>query len=362
MRLSATGVREQFFPHNHVARPGDRVVDLYSHRLFFDLSAPKRASKFFDGWVRDFKAKIEDFKNDGRTLIFSDGAYWTKSSRAAYAFTAYHDTKWHDMAWWCPASSSYDAEITALEEAIQWAILKRVQHPVFFVDNKAVITSFLDLDTHSSQLSSIHINILLHDYLLTTDNNISFAFCPSHVGIEGNERADRLTKEGAALGPTKPFWILRSNFLGQFKRDMTVHWRTLATSQTYKGRSWMPTKRKRRVFKPDVTNRACRRFFMTLSGNDITTISRMARTLTNHAPTGKYRRRFYPDKLTFCKFCGPATEHTRNHALFTCPQYEPLAASFTDWKRDRNNHKSWMKYFQANPSAMTFGDLLDDVH
>ena len=362
MRLSATAVREQFFPHHHIARPGERVADIYDQRIFFDLTAPKRASKFFDGWVRDFKVKIENLKRSGRTLIFTDGAYWTRSSRAAYAFTAFHNAEWHDVSWWCPASSSYDSELAALEEAIQWAVINRVQDPIFFVDNKAVVTSFLDLDTHSSQLSSIRINMLLHDYLSTTDNDISFAFCPSHVGIEGNERADRLTKKGAAIGPTKPFRILQSNFLGQFKWDMSVHWRFLATSQTYKGRNWLPIKRKRRVFKPDVTNRACKRFFMTLSGNDITTISRMARTLTNHAPTGEYRRRFYPDRPTFCKFCGPSTKHTRNHVLFSCPQYESLAPSLTDWKRDRYNHKSWKNFFQANPSAMTFGDLPDDVH
>ena len=173
---------------------------------------------------------------------------------------------------------------------------------------------------------------------------------------------DELTKEGAALGPTTPIRILRSNFISQFKRDMTVHWRTLATSQSYKSRSWMPIKRKRRSFKPDVVNKSCKNFFMILSGNDIATISRMARTLTNHAPTGEYRRRFHPDQPTYCKTCGPDTEHTRSHALFSCPKYAPLAASFTDWKNDRRNDKAWKTYFQANPSALTFSDLPDDVH
>ena len=79
---------------------------------------------------------------DTRTLIFTDGAYWTKSSRAAYAFTAFHNAEWHDVSWWCPASSSYDSELAALEEAIQWAVVNRVQDPIFFVDNKAVVTSF----------------------------------------------------------------------------------------------------------------------------------------------------------------------------------------------------------------------------
>ncbi|KAF8686151.1 hypothetical protein AX14_003894 [Amanita brunnescens Koide BX004] len=361
-RLSATAVREQFSPHHPIARPGERIVDVYAHRLFYDLTAPKRSSKFFNRWVHDFKKKIEDLKADDRTLVFTDGAYWTKSSRAAYAFTVYNNHSWNDHYGWCPAGSSFDSELAALEEAVQWVVINNVKSPIFFVDNKSVLTSFLNLDSHSSQMASIRINMILRDHLATTDNILSFAYCPSHVGIDGNERADRLTKQGAAMGPTTPLKILRSNFIGQFKRDMTAHWRVLATSHSYKGRSWLPIKRRGRKFKPDVTNKACKTFFTTLAGNDITTISRMARALTNHAPTGEYRQRFHPDEPTFCKTCGPETEHTRSHVFFACPQYEPLAVSLTDWKNTRRNDKSWKAFFQANPSAFTFGDLPDDVH
>ncbi|KAF8632183.1 hypothetical protein AX14_010845, partial [Amanita brunnescens Koide BX004] len=206
-------------PAHPISRPGLRVSDLYADRIFFDLSAPKRASKFFQGWVRDLKAKIAVLEQDGRHLLFTDGAYWNKSSRGSYAFTAYYQSTWHDSFGWCPAGSSFDAEIAALEEAIAWATTKKITDPIFFIDNKAVLKSFLDLTTHSSKLSSIRINILLHDFLSTTSSTISFAYCPSHEGINGNERADRLTKSGAAMGPTVPIRILRSNFINEFKRD-----------------------------------------------------------------------------------------------------------------------------------------------
>jgi ribonuclease HI len=362
-RLSATSVKEQFFPHHPIARPGERVADIYADRILFDLSAPKRSSKFFDNWVRDFKNKIESLKRDNRSLIFTDGAYWSRSSRASYAFTAYHSSTWHDNYGWCTAGSSFDAEIAALEEAVQWAVTHQIPNPIFFIDNKSVLLSFLNLDTHSSQMASVRLNILLKDYLSASPNlTVTFAYCPSHVGIAGNERADRLTKDGAAIGPTIPLRILRSNFINEFKRDMTRHWRILAKSQTYKGRNWFPIKRKRRNFKPDVTNKSCRRFFMTLSGNEIGSISRMARAVTNHAPTGEYRQCFHPTEPTHCKHCGPLSEHTRNHIFFACPKYEPLAPSFTDWKNNRNNDKPWKTFFQANPSAFTFGDLPEDVH
>ncbi|KAF8707301.1 hypothetical protein AX14_013649 [Amanita brunnescens Koide BX004] len=299
---------------------------------------------------------------DGRSLVYSDGAYWTKTSCTSYAFTAFHDGAWHDTLGWCPAGSSYDAELAALEEAIQWAIVRCIPDPIFLIDNKSVLLSFLDLSTHSSQTSSIRINMLLKDFLSSTDSTLSFAYCPSHVGIEGNERADRLTKEGAALGPATPIQILRSNFLNRFKWDMSRHWRILAQSQTYKGQSWIPIRRKRRLFKPDVGNKQAKHFFLTLSGNDIETTSHMAHALTNHAPTGEYRRRFHPNAPTYCKHCRPSVEHTRQHIFFSCPAYAPLATSFTDWKRNRHNDKSWKIFFQANPSAYTFGDLPEDVH
>lgn len=203
-------------PFHPITCPGSRVSDLFADQLFFELSAPKRSSKFFAVWVRDFKLRIDALKMSKRTLIFTDGAFWAKSARASYAYTAYHNGSWHDHSFWCLAGSSYDSELAALEEAIQWAITNHIDHPVFFINNKAVLTTFLDLGTHSSQMSSIRINIILHDHLSSSNNMLSFAYCPSHVGIEGNERADKLTKTGAAMGPTNPIQMLRSNFVNDF--------------------------------------------------------------------------------------------------------------------------------------------------
>ncbi|KAF8675303.1 hypothetical protein AX14_005146, partial [Amanita brunnescens Koide BX004] len=264
-RLSTPAIKEQFMPFHPISRPGNRVSDLFSDRIFFELSAPKRSSKFFAAWVRDFKKRIDSLKKANRTIIFTDGAFWAKSARASYAYSAYKNGAWHDFSFWCPAGSSYDSELAALEDAIQWAVVNHVTDPVFFVDNKAVLASFLDLGTHSSQMSSIRINTLLHDYLSTSTNTISFAYCPSHVGIEGNERADKLTKTGAAMGPATPLKILRSNLINDFRRDMTKHWRLLSSSHTYKGSGWLPIRQKKRMFKPAIGNKTTKTFFFTMA-------------------------------------------------------------------------------------------------
>jgi hypothetical protein len=269
---------------------------------------------------------------------------------------------WHDSFNWCPAGSSFDAEIAAIEEAVQWACVNRLPNPIFFIDNKAALGSFLDTRVRSSQMASIRINEILRDRL-SSDNDASFSFryCPLHSGIEGNDRADRLTKRGAALAPTVPPRILLSNFVNDFTKRMTVHWRTLFASQSFKGQQWLPIRQKKKVFRPAVRNKAATRFFLDLADNDIGTLSRMARAITNHTPTGEYRRRFYPDRDYSCPTC-PQRVQTRTHILCHCSRYSSLCSSLTSWSRDRKNDKSWKLFFQRNPSAFTFGDLPDDVH
>ena len=230
-----------------------------------------------------------------------------------------------------------------------------------FIDNKAALTSFLDTRVRSSHMATIRINSALMDYLSTQPTTITLRYCPSHSGIEGNDRADHLTKQGAAIAPLVPPRILISNFVGNHIKRMTLHWRILASSRSFRGQQWLPIRRKKKPFKPAIRNKATVNFFYNLSGNDIETLSRMARAITNHAPTGEYRLRFHPDLNTQCPTC-PGQLMTRTHVLFSCPRYVSLSTSLTNWRRDRHNDKSWKLFFTRNVTAFTFGDLPDDVH
>ena len=211
-------------------------------------------------------------------------------------------------------------------------------------------------------MASIRINEILRDRLSTNDDaSFSFRYCPSHSGIEGNDRADRLTKRGAALAPIVPPGILLSNFINDYTKQMTLHWRVLFASRSFKGQQWLPLRQRKKVFKPAIRNKAATRFFYDLADNDIGTLSHMARAITNHAPTGEYRRQFYPNRKHCCPSC-PQRVQARMHILFHCSKYSPIHSLLTDWSHDKHNSKVWKLFFQRNPSAFTFGDLPDDVH
>ncbi|KAF8669597.1 hypothetical protein AX14_005999 [Amanita brunnescens Koide BX004] len=361
-RLATDLVREQFLPHHPLSRPGNRVSDLFMDHITINTYSPKKGSTLFKAWCSDLTVTISALHSSGRPVIYTDGAFWNKTARGSFSFTCFHRGAWHDFYNWCPAGSSFDFEIAAIEQAIQWACIQKLDDPVFLIDNKAALSSFLDTRVRSSHMASIRINSILHDHFTSPETtHFTFRYCPSHSGFEGNDRADRLTKLGATLAPDVPPRILLSNFINDHTKRLTAQWQLLSSLSLFKGHQWMPIQYKKKRFKPIIRNKAVTNFFYTLLGNDIITLSRMARAITNHMPTGEYQRRFYPDLNNCCPAC-PEQTLSRIHILFYCPRYVPLHSSLTNWYRDRNNSKSWKEFFSCNPSAFTFGDLPDDVH
>ena len=77
-------------------------------------------------------------------FIYTDGAFWNKTTHGAYSFTCYRNGTWSNFFSWCPAGSSFDTEIVAIEEAVQWACIQNLDGPLFFIDNKAALSSFLN--------------------------------------------------------------------------------------------------------------------------------------------------------------------------------------------------------------------------
>ncbi|KAF8651169.1 hypothetical protein AX14_008490 [Amanita brunnescens Koide BX004] len=303
LRLATDHIREQFSPYHPLSRPGDRVVDRFPDLISVDAYSPKKGSSLFKAWLSDLAKTISKLHSSDRPIIYTDGAFWHSSAKGSFSFTCHHRGTWFDIYDWCPAGSSFDSEIAAIESAIQWVCTRGLRDPILFIDNKAALTSFLDTRIRSSHMATIRINTILMDYLTTHPTRITFQYCPSHSGVEGNERADRLTKLGAAIAPIVPPRILISNFISDHIHRMNLHWRILAASRSFRGQQWLPIRRRKKPFRPAIHNKAATNFFYILSGNDIAMLSRMARAITNHAPTGEYRQRFYPNLNSHCPTC-----------------------------------------------------------
>ncbi|KAF8730035.1 hypothetical protein AX14_005799 [Amanita brunnescens Koide BX004] len=308
-RLRTHLVQEQFEYATDSQRPGQRVLDRFSKRVTIDTFSPKKGTTSFKAWVRDLKTEIQQVHDKpGSVTIYTDGAFHHSDYKAAFAFTIPQDGTWYDQYDWCPAASSFDAELRAIECTLKYAISKvGYDHITIFIDNKAAANSLFNFDVKSSQMSIIRINLLLSAWLTESrQHTLTIHFVPSHEGIDGNERADQLTKAGLERCPTNPPLILRSHFVSEHRRRAEHKWQQRWKDVTYRGSQWLPIRRKKKVFKPSLAKQA-RNFFHNMAKGEPNHLSRIAHVLTNHAPTGEYRTRFFPNEPTACPHCSEDT-------------------------------------------------------
>ncbi|KAF8633906.1 hypothetical protein AX14_010693, partial [Amanita brunnescens Koide BX004] len=198
-----------------------RVLNLFSDRITIDTTSPKKGTASFKAWVWDLKIEIEQLHHKPESItVYTDGAFHHNDYKAAFAFTIPQGNTWHDRYDWCPAASSFDAELRAIEAALEYIIERTAcGHITILINNKAAANSLFNFEVKSSQMSIIRINWLLKDWFSENhQQTLAVHFVPSYEGITGNECADELTKAGLERCPTNPPHILRSHFLSEHRR------------------------------------------------------------------------------------------------------------------------------------------------
>ncbi|KAF8628130.1 hypothetical protein AX14_011267 [Amanita brunnescens Koide BX004] len=206
-RLRTHLVQEQFEYATGPQRPGQRVLDLFGDRITVDTTSPKKGMASFKAWVWDLKIEIEQLHHKPESVtVYTDGAFHHNDYKAAFAFTIPQGNTWHDQYDWCPAASSFNAELRAIEAALEYIIERTAcGHITILIDNKAAANSLFNFEVKSSQMLIVWINWLLKDWLSENhQRTLAVRFVPSHEGITGNECADQLTKAGLERCPTNP--------------------------------------------------------------------------------------------------------------------------------------------------------------
>ena len=162
-RLRTHLVQEHFEYTTDPQRPGQRVLDRFDKRVTIDTFSPKKGTASFKAWVRDLKIEIQNMHDKpGNVIAYTDGAFHHSSYKAAFAFTVCQDGTWYNQYNWCPAVSSFDAELRAIESALEYVTSNiPCDHVTIFVDNKAAATSLFNFNVKLSQMSIVRINLLL---------------------------------------------------------------------------------------------------------------------------------------------------------------------------------------------------------
>ncbi|EAU90359.2 hypothetical protein CC1G_09041 [Coprinopsis cinerea okayama7 len=191
-----------------------------------------------------------------------------------------------------------------------------IRHIYLYADNTAAITSIFDPKPSGGQLYSRSFYETATKFLDSDPrNHIHLTWCPSHHGIPGNERVDRLAKQATNLAHNAPITISRTNAIRRAKLAAQKEW-TQEWSKAPKHGWFAIADRLPPSLKPT-------KHSIHLS-NDRERFGRLVQARTGHSYTGEFRRRFFPTQPHHCP-CGEAATETREHIIIHCKRYE-------DWR------------------------------
>ena len=122
-----------------------------------------------------------------------------------------------------PSSASiFTAELRAILTAVMLSIRYEDHNFIIFSDSKSALQSVCNSFSSNPIVTEIHRWISMVQSL---NKNITFCWVPSHVGVRGNEEADRAAGEIAASDAHVPNMALpHRDYYAQFNQDMHKKW------------------------------------------------------------------------------------------------------------------------------------------
>jgi len=160
-------------------------------KVLFTLHDGKKSETNPSVFHNSYHDLLTEFKN--YTRIYTDGS--KDEEKAAAAFVCGN----HTMQVRLPNGASiFTAEIRAIELALQHIDKKHILNSIIFSDSLSVLQSLHNRNLENPILK----NILIRNNELSVNHNIIYCWLPSHIGIKGNEKADRAAKRALTLGPS----------------------------------------------------------------------------------------------------------------------------------------------------------------
>ena len=272
----------------------------------------------------DHTKLIRALKNDNNALyIYTDGSKIKKANFYRVGAGSVLYNKDEEVASGLMGlgghAEVYDAEMAALAMGASQAAEYTTTHQnitniTFFTDNAAAAAAMDDPRPQAAQFFADKFHNLLRPLLQNKPElSINIAWCPSHCGIKGNERADELAKEATHKESHSPFSVTRANAVRRAKSSTLKLWRQEWKSQPKNGR-YATANRIPPSLKPTP--------HFTQLKNNRELFGRLTQCRTGHSYTGEFRQAFLPhseDPIT-CP-CDNETIQTREHILRECPKY-----------------------------------------
>ena len=258
--------------------------------------------------------------NDTHALIYTDGSvqrvHGMRRTGAGYA--VYH--RGREMVARSVGLGAkaveYDGELAGMVLSAKAATNLAWDNPGtthlhFYTDNSSVVDALSNPKAAAGQLLIHNFTTTIHKFLDDDPrHSVDISWIPSHMEIEGNEKADELAKVGTTLASHMPFVgttaHARQTAKERLLKDWTRQWKAAPKTGHFAIADRIPPS-----MRPTPQ-------FRRLDGRR-EVFGRLVQCRTGHGYNGEYYRRFVPTESTRCQ-CGEGLQ-TREHVLRECPLY-----------------------------------------
>ena len=202
-----------------------------------------------------------------------------------------------------PLYSSFTAELEAIRMALNWALLEHQQDIVILSDCLSAISAIKAFHENRNFVVTEIIN-LVKDFKLS-GRIVVFAWIPSHCGIPGNEKADRIARTTANGTHNGPITLTRTEankwIFSIIKQKWNREYLKIPTGQHFK--NFFPT-----VFQADNL------------GDKPTRYHRIVfRLRTGHCRLNQHLFKIGVTDSPLCNYC--KSEETVSHFLMFCSKF-----------------------------------------
>ena len=189
-------------------------------KINFDLTEFNKHSTTSQIFLSKYREILPRY--DGYCQIFTDGS--KHNDQTASAYHGFFGTRAFRIS---NNASVFTAEVEAIRSALNYIKVSHMDRFVIFCDSKSVLEA---IDSHDSKNSLVSDTIQIIYKLLNLGKVIEFCWVPSHIGINGNEMADKAAK--AALNHDVPvhFNIPYTDRFPQVKQYVNSCWQMFWTN------------------------------------------------------------------------------------------------------------------------------------
>ena len=242
--------------------------------------------------------------------------------------------------------TSTEAELFAIRCSINQACaINNVSKIIVVTDSIHTAKKIFDSGSHPHQIHSAAILSKLRTFFSSNESNtIEFWECPNKLRWRLHSDIDKDSRSFSSLPsyPMKISW----DYCKKINCDDSLNlWKMTFQASDGKGRNFLDLLDDEfNVIEPHFTKGGP---WLQTFGHSNSLCARAVRAITNHAPIGEYRLRFFPGMDFSCP-CSNYPIETRRHILHECRRFN----GYWNPRRDLLSH--FVMFLTANPNAFAF--------